>query len=624
MNSDNGKEQKESNAREIDRMIINKDSLLSIDYESIFDSFHNVDEFSIRNLFSFKMEQYKSLDLNKYNALQILSEIFTIHLSPQDPSGPWKPAWDSEEKRTSIASDYCGAQNDIFAEIIPQINFPPLRARLSDICWYNDKSKYQMADVAIHSYCEIIEGRISGKYKSQFFEQIDFFMDTETWLMRAIDIAKKSKGRKNIPQNIKDTFNRLYTKAQKENLYVLYCKIAELGLANSLIDASKLASEAEAFVEVHKDAPPHAIKPIWYVAANAYERIGDLAAKRRCLEGSVGETLRMREQVSGASAKAFWTRRAIGELRFIGNLQDRVAELRRELTDFEDASLDEVTPFSIPMDLTKMKAGTVKIFENLTLPEIFINLSCLSNSPTINSLRENFEKHRTGLSSLFGTTYSDREGKTIAVTQPPPSTGDIEDDALKDYSRLFMEIHRRCVVQGMIEPARESISFRFSLEHRHFLPITRLSLFVPQGYEYIFALGFARLWQGDFASASYLLIPQLENSLRHVLKNSSIISSKISPNLLQEDRSLSGLLESLREHLEEIFTKDIIYEIDLLFNHKIGPALRHAMAHGKISSGDAYSDDCVYACWFIYRLTCLPLISVWKSHVAPQIEDLSF
>ncbi|WP_414826320.1 DUF4209 domain-containing protein [Yersinia enterocolitica] len=93
------------------------------------------------------------------------------------------------------------------------------------------------------------------------------------------------------------------------------------------------------------------------------------------------------------------------------------------------------------------------------------------------------------------------------------------------------------------------------------------------------------------------------------------------PDLLQEDRSLSGLLESLRPQLEEIFGVDLINEIDLLFNYKPGPALRHEMAHGKLSAGDCYYPTTVYACWLIYHITCLPLINSWKVHVSPLIEQ---
>ncbi len=52
--------------------------------------------------------------------------------------------------------------------------------------------------------------------------------------------------------------------------------------------------------------------------------------------------------------------------------------------------------------------------------------------------------------------------------------------------------------------------------------------------------------------------------------------------MLQEDWSLSGLLSNRREQLESVFGLDLIYTIDLLFNFKGGPCLRHEIAHGKL------------------------------------------
>ena len=124
-------------------------------------------------------------------------------------------------------------------------------------------------------------------------------------------------------------------------------------------------------------------------------------------------------------------------------------------------------------------------------------------------------------------------------------------------------------------------------------------------------------------SACHLLFPQLENSLRHVLSDAGIDTSKLDEELLQEDRSLSGLLSNRREQLESVFGIDLIYTIDLLFNLKGGPCLRHEIAHGKLASGACYLHSSIYACWLMYYLMCLPLQRCWSTHVAPQLERAS-
>jgi hypothetical protein len=62
------------------------------------------------------------------------------------------------------------------------------------------------------------------------------------------------------------------------------------------------------------------------------------------------------------------------------------------------------------------------------------------------------------------------------------------------------------------------LGVEYKLVERHFRPVVFQSPFVPPLQAPLYALGFARFFQGDFASAAYILFPQLEASLRHLLK----------------------------------------------------------------------------------------------------------
>src|SRR3546814_16738606 len=117
-----------------------------------------------------------------------------------------------------------------------------------------------------------------------------------------------------------------------------------------------------------------AVQGVWDLAAQGYAKLGDDDAKRRCQERSVDETLRMREQVNSASAQAYWTRKAIGELRIAGGFTDRIAKLRAELSGLQAETLDEFGQVRIPLDLTKERKGTIELFWGLTLPDLLRQL----------------------------------------------------------------------------------------------------------------------------------------------------------------------------------------------------------------------------------------------------------
>ena len=91
-------------------------------------------------------------------------------------------------------------------------------------------------------------------------------------------------------------------------------------------------------------------------------------------------------------------------------------------------------------------------------------------------------------------------------------------------------------------------------------------------------------------------------------------------DLVQDDRSLSALYESHGGNIVRVLGADLAHEINLLFVHKPGPALRHEFAHGKFPTGGCYHPVAIYACWLTYRVTCLPLLPVWAEQIAPAIE----
>ena len=51
----------------------------------------------------------------------------------------------------------------------------------------------------------------------------------------------------------------------------------------------------------------------------------------------------------------------------------------------------------------------------------------------------------------------------------------------------------------------------------------------------------------------------------------------------------------------------ITADIESVFLTKLGPHLRHALAHGLLHDGDPYGADAIYACLLIFRLCLLPL-----------------
>lgn len=123
--------------------------------------------------------------------------------------------------------------------------------------------------------------------------------------------------------------------------------------------------------------------------------------------------------------------------------------------------------------------------------------------------------------------------------------------------------------------------------------------------------------------ARHLLLPQVENSLRHLLKLHGHDSSKIEEDGIEGDRSLNVLLTTFRQQLEAILGERLVWEMDSLLNFRPGPALRNELAHGKMHWNRFFSDEAIMACWLVYLLVILPIRPHWDAHVGPALRAMT-
>ena len=162
-------------------------------------------------------------------------------------------------------------------------------------------------------------------------------------------------------------------------------------------------------------------------------------------------------------------------------------------------------------------------------------------------------------------------------------------------------------VPALIEPMRNQI------EQEHYFTIHDLGSIVlnnpliPQHREYLFAKGLISGFQGDFVTAIHLLVPQFENSVRHLLEQHGVSVSGIDDEGIQEEYDLNRLL--YLPEMEKIFGKDLLLHLQGLLVEKEGANIRNRMAHGLMYPGDFHSSDCVFLWALILRLCCWPTLA---------------
>ncbi|WP_217479711.1 DUF4209 domain-containing protein [Enterobacter chuandaensis] len=573
---------------------------------------------------SFELETLakRTKDDSLKHVYQLLAAICSFHLRIDDPLQPWGPRWEGKNQRTYIPSDFRGEQNNILAEILPNITNLLLRGRIADVIWCNDKKNIKEAGIAIDAYCDAIIKHTSGEFNTE--DSPVKLSSFERIFTRSLQIITLSRKKGSAFEALLKIFEIVRLKAIEEKHYIVYERIARLGCNKKLIGWEVIALEAKQLASLaEKTSYPEAVKKVWCLAAAAFEKSGDKDACRFCQKKAVEQTLRMRDEVFQASAKAYWISVAIGELRAIGGQKEWIKELFEEQRTQQMEARDENGTFTIQLNTQKEQEDTKRIFSGLSLSDSLFQFAVEPLIPTIENLKTKVDSNRKKyfFSNFMSSVYTDAEGKVYARTPAASVDKPPTDEWYKAEYVKLLDLFYHNILNGFILPVRYSLSARFSIEERHFEAIVALSPFVPETHHHIFALGFARMFQGDYATSAYLLIPQLENSIRFYMLNINRETSKMNNQLLQEDRSLSGLLENMHQEMVEVFGEDLINTIDLLFNYKPGPSLRHEVAHGKLSTHGCFNAAAVYACWLIYRLVCWPLSECWDSHVAPAIEE---
>ena len=235
---------------------------------------------------------------------------------------------------------------------------------------------------------------------------------------------------------------------------------------------------------------------------------------------------------------------AIADLHGVPGKKDRRKELRHRLIDVQPGIADEMSGFTIPTDFEELARQVEQQMQHPTLRDKLFVFAALARSPDpaalVQEARDVIREHP--LSSLFGSSHHDREGKVVHRSEGTGS-GDSADASAVERQVAQGETIRRHVVASATEIAREAIGRDHYIADDMFAHLLVHSAFVPLNLVMTYSRGFTRFFQGDFIGALYILTPLLEQSLRHVHKNSGHDVTKFDDaTKTQEDRTISSLL----------------------------------------------------------------------------------
>ena len=288
-------------------------------------------------------------------------------------------------------------------------------------------------------------------------------------------------------------------------------------------------------------------------------------------------------------------------------VDERIAELRIHLSDSGEKSLGEMKVLSSPgVDITEIVENAKRSVTGKSPQEALLAFANLYRGADADELRsralEGMRQHP--MQSLFSGTFLSRDGRVIAKRPEMGWSGELTEsdetairaEMIHEYSVLV-----GIVVQGDIWPALEVLLVEHRLRESDFVELSCRSPIVPKERASLFGKGLFAGYERDFITALHLLVPQIEHMVRVHLKEAGAQTTNLDKDGIENENGMNTLMDM--PEAEQVFGKDLAFELKSLFCDAFGPNLRNELAHGLLDEDECRSPFAIYAWWLALRLT---------------------
>lgn len=549
-------------------------------------------------------------ETQKAAAYRFLQVIVGFYPNFDTPSQPFVPMWQMEGKRSLIPSDLSAADIEVVRALSKQTADAALRARLHDVLWELENDHFAGVEAA-SCYTEAAEKLdVAGDWTFAV-----------TTFKRALYLASRFGRKKILFENTANTLVAAAKRAAASANTFHCCQLMRLMLSAGIGEPSEFAAIASSIANAaYTSGDTRKAKAYLEVEAEWLKRTKDVAAEKKArlaaAEAGVMEA-ESRAQGQGASfmAAAYLLGKAIEELRQAGAAKERIAELRRRMNEWQEHSLAEFQTFSTGMDISQLVFAARDHVKGDDFPTAALKLAFGQELSDPKSLKEEVVNaaKEAPLTYLMGATIVDSQGRTTAKKESLFNlSGEAAEQALEaEAFSHATRFHWPLRVEGFIEPARAQILSDHKPTFQDLFFIVRNNPFIPPGHEGLFLRGLHAGFHGDFAVATHLLTPQIENSLRYVLESHGIDVSILNSDGTQPVKMLGGVFGF--PELKQLFGEEICFELRGCLVEKTGYDFRNRVAHGFAHEGECYSTAGVTVWWLVLRICLTPIFQTLEA-----------
>ncbi|MBD2663773.1 hypothetical protein B6N60_01336 [Richelia sinica FACHB-800] len=511
---------------------------------------------------------------------------------------------------------------EFLAEIVDEVSDPELQAQIAEILWFKDKKRnYSMGHLAVHSYLESAKKLEDPQKWSRYFDRIKKSLtlglkinyNPEIVVEYIDDVLNRYQGQDPLWLSVK-----LHELLQEKKT-VNFLRNKQILDTPKYVDlANKGATFAESSGEWDKARKWWEIKAKWHHIEKNYEKLykAKILGAETYIKEAEDSLVKHPTPYLKASHDLQRAFEAFERLKSQATDEERTVidtkleEIHKLLLEYQQQSSNELITIYSEFNISEEIELAISQVKGKKFSEAILALALLGSPQKVLDLRQMAEKNSL-LSQFMPVEIKNDMGKIVA--RQPIEPDKAEEAVIFDMYRIANNAHR-CHAQAFIEPARKQIVLENitgkskeedKITEKDLLELVINNPFVPEGREYLFAKGLYAGLTGDFITATHILIPQIENSVRYLLSSRGAITSGIdnkNNGIQKEDNLNSTLYPSKYPEITSIFDEDTLFDLQGLLIEHAGSNLRNKMAHGLISDDDFCSSTFSYLWWLTLRL----------------------
>ena len=498
----------------------------------------------------------------------LFAGIASLMLRADTPAEPYTPAILTSTHRTMAEDDLEQEEFDFLAAVVRDVEPAKLRARVADLLWRNSEreNRHRFGAIALDAF--MLVDLTPDSWAS----------DGEDCWARAIELAYRSNAKDKvaqISQSLLNVFERAtvddgyYTMALASLLF--RCRVPESEAVRVADRLLALSAEMEGTGDLWRARDFLLEAERWYRRLGRAAVVVDLHVREADLWQREAATI-LATDVARSAVAASHLESALKALlkvpraaRQDRGLHTRIEQVRWEIRDAHAAAMEQMTAFGPgAIDVTQaaqVARARVKDLDVLTALMMFVTLASYASEEE--ARREaTAEVNQPRFINLVSRTVYTPDARVAA--RSTPTLGE-DNQAERIWHVMVSEFSHRAIrlVHGVIMPALSQLQLEHRVSLRDFRNIAQSSPVVPADREGLFAQALFHGFNGDFASALYILAPQMENLVRQLLKSVRVSTTTFDADNIETENSLNALLE--RPETAEIFGADVVFELRALY-----------------------------------------------------------